>query len=433
MKSNVFNRSMYRSLLRVSRKMDAKPVSKALIYKSTLEEEGLDNAGQYYSKLLKEVMDEGYYMHPAKCATSLEAMVRREFRSTAEDPDDALDVALFCLKKTSTLLSLYTRLTFVTDTTSSSEVSPSTDKHEGQEALNKPAEVAGIAVQDNLPSIGVLHETKDLQPGMLLISHPLMEGPFRRSVILVLEHTDRGSYGLVINKTTDYSLEGAVRNFPQDVLDVFGHQPVQYGGPVRRLQYLHPVEGLTGSLKVPSVTSSDIFYGGAHLEATAAASEQRDSNGSRASVADQFQFFVGCCTWRPDQLADEVRHGCWFVAQAEDHSPLLQQTHEAATRNLADARERGASDDDASKQQLHDLTSSVLAEHRQGSSGRGSGGLDELAQHQAALCDGRDVDDKAGAWPLVMRRLSPDHHGLAWLPFWVDTSVVESCDWGQTH
>ena len=57
MKSNVLNRSMYRSLLRVSRKMDAKPVSKALIYKSTLEEEGLDNAGQYYSKLLKEVMD----------------------------------------------------------------------------------------------------------------------------------------------------------------------------------------------------------------------------------------------------------------------------------------------------------------------------------------------------------------------------------------
>ena len=49
----------------------------------------------------------------------------------------------------------------------------------------------------------------------------------------------------------------------------------------------------------------------------------------------------------------------------------------------------------------------------------------------AAAMDGRDVDDKAGIWPLLLRTLGAPYAGMANIPFWLDTSVVDSCDWGK--
>jgi hypothetical protein len=38
-----------------------------------------------------------------------------------------------------------------------------------------------------------------IQPGILLVAHPLLTGPLRHSVILVLEHDDNCTYGIKLH------------------------------------------------------------------------------------------------------------------------------------------------------------------------------------------------------------------------------------------
>ena len=56
-----------------------------------------------------------------------------------------------------------------------------------------------------------------IEPGTILISHPLVYGVLHRSVILVVESNDKGSYGLIINKFTDNTVNDSVRNLPDKV------------------------------------------------------------------------------------------------------------------------------------------------------------------------------------------------------------------------
>jgi len=375
-------------------------------------------------------MKTGYYMHPEHCGgTSFADVVRSEFRSDTEAADDALDVGIYCLKKASMLLSLFEKLSDGTSTTAgtttvpgeSTATSSATDTSAGKgDSMVASAVAANVApVPDQV-----------LGPGKLLVSHPLMEGPFRRAVILILEHNDKGSYGLVVNKATDYSLASAVRNFPEDVLSVFGTQPVQYGGPVRRLQYIHPLPGLTGSLQVPNCPDPhSLFYGGAHLEATAAA---KDGLSRGQDFPADFHFFVGCCTWRPGQMEDEVKYGCWFVAEGADYGPLLKLTQDAANAHLKTTEAW----DSEEEEEEHEVQ---LQQQEQGnattlSDGEGRTTAEVMGENggtKTIFTDGRDVDDKAGAWPLLMQGMGMPYAGLSAIPFWLDTSVIEACDWGK--
>jgi putative transcriptional regulator len=376
-------RSLYRSLLKSGKRLDASPASKATIYISPSSHlDDLDDAAsKYYHSIIEKVVDKSHYMSPERCQeVSLSALVRKEFRSCDVNNDVGLDVAIFCVKKMSMLTSVFNKC---------------------QQSITKPD---GSSSREGSHNDGLelnfLEKTEKvtlLAPGTLLVAHPMMEGSFRRSVILILEHSDRGSYGLVINKSTDYSLEGVVRNFPADIMTVFGAQPVQYGGPVRRLQYVHPVKGVAGALEVPG---TGLFYGGAHKEATEAAKAQ-------TGMVDNFQFFAGCCTWRPEQLQKEVDFGCWFTCKSTEYEKLLKTTREATRVHLqdlpADSRDDGGLVD--------------------------GNPMESMEAHTTAIVDGRDFDDHTGTWPRLMRALGEPYSTLSWIPSWFDTSVIESCDW----
>ena len=56
-----------------------------------------------------------------------------------------------------------------------------------------------------------------IEPGTILISHPLVCGEMHRSVILIVESNDAASYGLRINKLTDATVNGNVLNLPDKV------------------------------------------------------------------------------------------------------------------------------------------------------------------------------------------------------------------------
>ena len=93
------------------------------------------------------------------------------------------------------------------------------------------------------------------EKGSLLISEPhLPDTNFERTVILLCEHNEEGSFGFVLNKQSRATLGELLED--QKELSV----PVGIGGPVEQntLHFLHLSEELEGSRNV----TDDIFLGG---------------------------------------------------------------------------------------------------------------------------------------------------------------------------
>ena len=74
--------------------------------------------------------------------------------------------------------------------------------------------------------------------GSLLVSEPfLLDSYFKRAVVLLSEHDEKGTLGFILNKPTDVKLNDAVDDFPD--FDV----PLYFGGPVETdtLFYIHTI------------------------------------------------------------------------------------------------------------------------------------------------------------------------------------------------
>ena len=77
------------------------------------------------------------------------------------------------------------------------------------------------------------------QKGNLILAEPFMQDDhFGRSVILMCEHNDEGSYGFILNNKLDINLDELVPEIEVKDLSVY------YGGPVHssNLFYLHQLE-----------------------------------------------------------------------------------------------------------------------------------------------------------------------------------------------
>lgn len=66
---------------------------------------------------------------------------------------------------------------------------------------------------------------------MFLLAHPLLEGIFSRSVVILTEHKPDGSKGYIVNKVMEKPL-GRVFQVPPNVTRAFGTSAVHRGGPV---------------------------------------------------------------------------------------------------------------------------------------------------------------------------------------------------------
>lgn len=131
-----------------------------------------------------------------------------------------------------------------------------------------------------------------------------MEDPnFKRTVILLCEHTVEGSFGLVLNRPAGVSLgEAAAEPLPFDAA-------LWHGGPVETdtLHYVHP---FGDRLETALPVLEGVFWGGAFDELREAA-ERGDIDVSSV------RFFVGYSGWGPGQLDAEVDAGAWIVLDGD--------------------------------------------------------------------------------------------------------------------
>src|SRR5258708_4214788 len=94
-------------------------------------------------------------------------------------------------------------------------------------------------------------------PGILLIADPFLKDPnFMRTVVFLCEHQDEGSFGFVLNKNYDYTLDELVSG-----LDDLKKIPVYLGGPVQMdtIHFLHQYpDKIIGGYEI----IDGVFWGG---------------------------------------------------------------------------------------------------------------------------------------------------------------------------
>ena len=145
--------------------------------------------------------------------------------------------------------------------------------------------------------------------GKILISEPfLRDATFGRSVILLVDHTEEGTMGLVINKQLPLLLNDVITEFKY--LDEI---PLYKGGPVATdtLFYLHTLEKIPGSIPV----SKGLFLNGDFEEI-----KKYILQGNK--VNECIRFFLGYSGWECEQLIQEIKENTWIIAK-EDPSYLL--------------------------------------------------------------------------------------------------------------
>ncbi len=141
-------------------------------------------------------------------------------------------------------------------------------------------------------------------PGKWLIAHPWLPDPnFKRTVVLVCEHDEEGSYGLVLNRPLPFLLS-------EIVAEPIGFDTRLFaGGPVQpeTLHIIHQHGELIGA----SLPVKENLYRGGDLE------DIQDILQGEAPDHPGFRFFLGYAGWGPGQLVDEIEAGDWIVAPAE--------------------------------------------------------------------------------------------------------------------
>jgi putative transcriptional regulator len=136
--------------------------------------------------------------------------------------------------------------------------------------------------------------------GSILISDPFSDDAyFGRSVVLICEHNDEGTFGFVLNNYIDVDLHQLDDNFPNI------NARISFGGPVSKenLYYIHSFSDITNTLEI----REGLYYGGDFDEITDRIKDAKNPN-------KEIRFFMGYSGWSPGQLDEEIKNESWITA-----------------------------------------------------------------------------------------------------------------------
>lgn len=149
-------------------------------------------------------------------------------------------------------------------------------------------------------------QSNDVLPtrGKILISEPFLSDEiFGRSVILLIDHTDKGSMGLVINKQLPVIL---LDDLFEDLKPLEEKVPIYKGGPIGMdtLFYLHTLKNIPEALPIRK---------GLYLNGNFNAIKEYISQGNK--INGHIRFFVGYSGWEGEQLDNEIKENTWLVSK----------------------------------------------------------------------------------------------------------------------
>jgi len=138
--------------------------------------------------------------------------------------------------------------------------------------------------------------------GQLLIAGPSLGDPnFWRTVVLIVEHTEQGAFGLVLNRPSETTVAEAVPELIELVdpdEDVLVGGPVQQSGVIVLAEFEDPEDAALLAFEDVGILGSG--SGGVELSA-----------GVRSARA-----FAGHAGWGPGQLDEEIERDDWILEPA---------------------------------------------------------------------------------------------------------------------
>lgn len=149
-------------------------------------------------------------------------------------------------------------------------------------------------------------KNKALSIGTFIVAKPGMkEGGFAKSVILLVQHQEEGTWGVIINRPTMIPISQALPSVKQ--LQSFS-DPLFFGGPMSQDEL------------VMLIRSEHELEGAHHLFGELYISGNTDALSPVLQVVSSrtvFRAYAGSAGWAPGQLQDEVDSGDWWVVSAD--------------------------------------------------------------------------------------------------------------------
>lgn len=158
-----------------------------------------------------------------------------------------------------------------------------------------------------------------LQKGSLLIAEPsiLNDNSFKRSIILLTEHTEENSVGFILNRPLEYTMNDLIP-------DLKCYFPIYQGGPVEQdnLYFIHKIPHLLPD----SIRVSDKIYWGGSFESL------RELLINNKITTEDIRFFLGYSGWGKHQLQEEMNQNSWFVTD-NDFDNILASDEQTLWKN----------------------------------------------------------------------------------------------------
>ncbi|MDX6699570.1 MAG: putative transcriptional regulator [Solirubrobacteraceae bacterium] len=139
--------------------------------------------------------------------------------------------------------------------------------------------------------------------GKLLIAAPSLEDFFHRTVVLVLEHTEEGAMGVVLNRPTETPVAEAVDRLSE------------LAGPSDRLRLGGPISAESvvalGNFEDPADAARLVVGEVGLIDPEAPDPELRE-----------LRVYAGYAGWAPGQLEGELESEAWIVDDARPEDPF---------------------------------------------------------------------------------------------------------------
>ncbi len=170
-----------------------------------------------------------------------------------------------------------------------------------------------LCLRERMPSVD---PTRALTPGSLLVaSVTLSDGIFDQTVVLLLDHDESGTLGVILNRLSSISLEDVLPQWADEVCDP---QVLFAGGPVSP----------NGAICLASLAEGDdeppgwrrLFHqvGLLHLDTPVEITR---------GAFRHLRIYAGYAGWDAGQLAGELMRGAWHVLESQ-YDDIFGSDHE---------------------------------------------------------------------------------------------------------
>ncbi len=152
--------------------------------------------------------------------------------------------------------------------------------------------------------------------GSILISEPALKDKyFNRAVVLLADHNEEGTFGIILNKPLDVNFNDIVKDFPNFDARIY------LGGPVntKNLFFLHRKGGLIRN----SQEIKEGLYWGGDIE------DVKNLIDLGVIQPKDIRFYIGYSGWTENQLNEELEEFSWLV-----DNPNIQDLINTPTPNM---------------------------------------------------------------------------------------------------